>query len=97
MISEKVFINQYHRPKETFTEFLKSYKVHMRGQISSLSSYAKRKNISTQQLKQLHESINDDYLISFYNTSMKPHSLNIEPLPMKNKAYNNNSNVQYKL
>ena len=96
MISEKGFINKYHRQKETFTEFLKSYKVHMRGQISSLSSYAKRKNISTQQLKQLHESINDDYLISFYNTSMKPHSLKIEPSPMKNKAYNNNSNVQYK-
>ena len=50
MISEKAFVNKYHRPKETFSQFLKSYKVNMRGQISSLSSYAKRKNISTQQL-----------------------------------------------
>ena len=96
MISEKAFVNKYHRPPETYTQFLRTYKVHMRGKVSSLSSYVKRKNIPTHQLKHLHESINDEYLKSFYNTSLKPHSLEITHSPMKNKAYNNNSNVQYK-
>jgi len=96
MISENSFVNKYHKENETYMNFLRTYQVQMRGQMVPLSTYARKKGLKKSQLSVLHESINDNYLKSFYNTSLKPYQLKIHHEPMKNKSYNNNSNVQYK-
>ena len=43
MISENSFVNKYHKEDETYVDFLRTYKVQMRGQMIPLSTYARRK------------------------------------------------------
>jgi hypothetical protein len=83
----------------TFDEFINTYTVRIRNNITPLKDYALRKNISDKALNSLYTHIleRNKYLTRFYNTSLVvKNNLHIKEEPMETKSMNNNKNVNYK-
>jgi len=87
------------RLMNTFDEFVNTYTVRIRNNMTPLKEYALRKNISNKALNALYMHIleRNKYLTRFYNTSLVvKNNLHIKEEPMETKSMNNNKNVNYK-
>jgi len=83
----------------TFDDFMDTYTVRIRNNVTPLKDYALRKNISKKSLETLYNHIieRDKYLTRFYNTSLLVNdNIHIKEAPMKNGYMNNNKNINYK-
>lgn len=101
MLSEKDFLNLFNQKSkiESLSEFLRTYKVKTSIDTINLKKYIEKKNINIKDIEKLKDIIHNknDYLIRFYNTSLRlPDNLRITEEPMKNKKYNNNLVIKYK-
>ena len=95
MLSQNDFLNLFNQnsKKESLSEFLRKYKVKTSIDSINLKKYIEKKNINIKDIEKLKDIIDNknDYLIRFYNTSLRlPENLRITEEPMKNKKYNNN-------
>ncbi len=101
MLSQNDFLNLFNQnsKKESLSEFLRKYKVKTSIDSINLKKYIEKKNINIKDIEKLKDIIDNknDYLIRFYNTSLRlPENLRITEEPMKNKKYNNNLVIKYK-
>lgn len=101
MLSQNDFLNLFNQnsKKESLSEFLRKYKVKTSIDTINLKKYIEKKNINIKDIEKLKDIIDNknDYLIRFYNTSLRlPENLRITEEPMKNKKYNNNLVIKYK-
>jgi len=83
----------------TFDEFIDTYTVRIRNNVTTLKDYVSRKNISKKALETLYSHITerDKYLARFYNTSLAVNdNIHIKGEPMNKEYMNNNKNVNYK-
>jgi hypothetical protein len=100
MLSQEDFLSLFkNSKKQSLNEFLKTYKVKTSIETYKLNKYIEKKEIDVKEIEKLKEIIDnkDDYLIRFYNTSLRlPDNLRITEEPMKNKKYNNNLIIKYK-
>jgi len=82
-----------------FDEFIDTYNVRIRNNLTPLKDYISRKNISKKALETLYSHITEreKYLTRFYNTSLSVNeNIHIKGEPMNNEYMNNNKNVNYK-
>jgi len=100
IISKVQFLNNFSgHDVSTFNEFMDTYSVRIRNNMSPLKDYVARKHISKQALETLYNHIvdKDKYLSRFYNTSLSVSGdIHIKEEPMKREYMNNNKNVNYK-
>ena len=97
MYSEKQFLQKFKGDQTmSYAEFMESAKVRTPKRTLKLKDYLHDKKVTTEQIKHLYDAIqnSDEYLKSFYKTSLKPYDNEIKNKPME--EFNNNSKVQYK-
>jgi hypothetical protein len=94
----KIFDNK--NPPKTFQDFLKKAQVRNGSRIRPLKEYIQTNNIPIEKVKILYDNIihKNEYLESFYDTSLKipENGLKITDKPMKKNEMNNNVLVNYK-
>ena len=100
ILSKDKFLDFFISEKlNTFDDFIDTYKVCIRGNITPLKTYSDRKQISKKALTTLYNHINEreKYLERFYKTSLSvKDDIHISGEPMMKEYMNNNKNVQYK-
>lgn len=95
MISLNKWLSLFDSPDVNYSEFLQMTKVRLNNKsLIPLKKAVKEKNMSPTEIRALYKVFVTDkqqYLINFYNRSLKPHALDITEF-----SFNNDTNTKYK-